>query len=735
MRASNIAENASGLTASDYPNISFVSADEGDWNIPRPSQTAWPMFLLETIRRFETALLRLDEQKLIHGPLHSSIGEEAVAVGATLALSLSDKVISTHRAHHHFLAKAMDYYASPEFDPLTSGPDSSLVRCVRRTMSEVLGLKDGWCGGRGGSMHLYDRASGNVGTNAIVGGGVPIASGAAFAEKLRGSGAVALCYLGDGAVSIGSFHEGVNMAVIYKLPAIFVIENNLYAVATNNEESTGLTDLAIRACGYNIPGIIVDGMDVLAMKRAVEVAREQAAEGHGPVIIEAKTYRYCHQSGSLPGSAYGYRTKEEEASWLEKDPLNVFPKELRGRGILTDEQLKHIAEAAEELVQDAINYCTESNGQGVRVTKTEMWPRGSSVATGLRSDGREFDDAKYSKLSDYSPTKPVKMAQAISAVLARRMETDPEVFTLGEEVGHLGGGAYGATKDALALFPDRVLNTPITEAGFTGLAHGAAMAGLKPVIDIMFPDFVLVAADQFFNQIGMARHMYGGGVDVPLVMRTRSSAGRGFGAQHSNDGVGLFALYPGWRILAPTTPFDYIGMFNSALRSLDPVMIIEHHELYQMSGPIPENDLDYFVPMGKAEVRRKGSDVTVITYLSMSPRVLKIAEHLASEGVEVEIIDLRTLDHAHMDFNMIGESVAKTGSVVVVEQASSSQSLGHFIASQVQNRFFDHLDHPVLLANSLDVPVPVSKPLESACLVSDETIRSAILTSARRNSL
>lgn len=731
MNKNNIIIQITDLSARDYPNISYVQSDQEYWAKQSPSQLYGMLFLLQTIRQFESLLLQLDEQKLIHGPLHSSIGQEAVAVGTTMALESTDKIVSTHRAHHHFLSKALMYYAPPDFDPLVSPLDEGLKRCMRKTLAEVLGLSDGWVGGRGGSMHLCDQPSGNIGTSAIVGGGIPIASGAGFAEKFRRTGGVVVCYFSDGAVSIGSFHEGINMAVVNKLPVIFIIENNLYAVATNTIETAGLTDLAIRASGFNIPALIVDGMNPLDMKRAVEMARKHASSGKGPVLIETKTYRYYHHSGMLPGSAFGYRSKDEERSWQDKDPLVLWPKELQERGIVNKEQIQYITDLANELVKDAIQFCMEFRDQGYTI-KPRLWPTGDSAVIGIRSDGREFEGVSFRKLSDYSDTRQVKMVQAISRVIARRMETDPEIFILGEEVGHLSGGAYGATKDALGRFPERVYNTPIAESGFTGLALGAAMAGLKPVIEIMFPDFVLVAADQLFNHIGTARYMYGGGVDIPLIVRTRCSMGRGFGCQHSGEAIGLFALYPGWRIVAPVTPFDYIGMFNSAMLSKDPVLIIEHHELYQVIGPVPVSDMDYLVPMGQSEIRRVGRDVTVLTYLSLVPRVLRIAEELAGKGIDVEVIDLRTLDHANLDFATIGESLRKTRTLVVAEQSMASQSLGHFIAAQVQQEHFDYLDHPVVLVSSRDVPLPVSKTLEEFCLISDEQIRKSIFEAANR---
>ena len=221
--------------------------------------------------------------------------------------------------------------------------------------------------------------------------------------------------------------------------------------------------------------------------------------------------------------------------------------------------------------------------------------------------------------------------------------------------------------------------------------------------------------------------MYHGRVDVPLVVRSRCSAGRGYGAQHSGDTIGQFALYPGWRIVAPTTPYDYIGLFNTAMQSLDPVLVLEHHEIDPLDGDVPSNDLDYFIPFGSAAVRREGADLTVICYLSIVPRVLKIAEELAANhGINVEVIDLRSLDHASLDFETIQNSTNKTGQVLIVEQAMEPQSIGTHIAARIHENFHGQLRQPVRRLCSMNVPMPVSLSQELTVLISDDKIRDGI---------
>jgi 2-oxoisovalerate dehydrogenase E1 component len=248
----------------------------------------------------------------------------------------------------------------------------------------------------------------------------------------------------------------------------------------------------------------------------------------------------------------------------------------------------------------------------------------------------------------------------------------------------------------------------------------------------MYPDFALMASDQLFNQIGKLRHMYGGQVRFPLVLRTRAGIGFGYGGQHSMDPSGLFALFSGWRVLAPSDPFDYIGLFNTAMRFQDPVLIIEHGKLYGDEGLVPADSMDYTIAYGKARVVRPGTDVTVLTYMTGVKLCLQAAEALAAdEGLSAEVIDLRTLDYQGMDFDAIGVSVRKTGSLLIVEQAPRSLSLGGRISDEVQERFFDHLDCPVGKVAGLDVPPPVSRRLEDAVLPSLAQVKAQMWRGAR----
>ena len=474
--------------------------------------------------------------------------------------------------------------------PLVDPVPEPVLRCVTRTIAEILGLADGWAGGRGGSMHLIDVESGVAATTAIVGGGIPIAAGLAYAGRLANPTNVAVAFLGDGAASIGAFHEGISMARVWNLPAIFLVENNLYSVATTVEETVGFPDIVLRAAGQDMLGIIVDGMYTLAVREAVWEARSHSSSGLGPVLIEAKTYRYRHQNGKLPGSAYRYRTKDEEGEWLLRDPLVALARDLEERGLLSPDQICHVRTQAAEIVAEAGRILTVDR-DGQLVVRPERMPRPEEAEKGVRGDLREFVGVETGEPFDGdAEVETVKFSVAISRTLARALEREPRAFILGEEVSHLGGGAYGSTKDALLVAPDRVLSTPIAENGFCGLALGAAIAGLRPIVELMFPDFALEAADQLFNHIAKARHVYGGRLPVPIVVRTRTAQGRGFGPQHSSDPAALFALFPGWRITAPSTSADYVGLFNAALLCEDPVPCESNitRQYWSVAGDLPD---------------------------------------------------------------------------------------------------------------------------------------------------
>lgn len=703
---------------------SEIKIDEEDWSALDPALGHTMLVQLNLIRAFEEKVLDLARQTLVHGPAHSAIGQEAGAVGSALAMRPSDQVNGSHRAHHQFLAKSLAY-AAPGGIALRQDFPAEIPWLAKKTLSEILGLADGFCRGRGGSMHLRWKEAGNLGTNAIVGGAVPSAAGAAWAHKRAGTGDCVFTYFGDGAVNIGSVLETMNIAAVWKLPICFFIENNQYAVSTTLDESTAETRLSSRGLAFGIPAFKIDGMDPLAVYHASRMATDIMRRGDGPVIIEADCYRYFHQSGVLPGSAFGYRTKEEEAEWRLRDPIDKVAEQLQLRQIIGERDVEEIRRRSVELMEKVAAELTEEVDGKKRIVPI-LWPEPAFCDVGVRGDLSEFAAIRFEKAETYRGKLKAEASfiETVAAVMQRRMSQDERIVLLGEDIHKLNGGTHGATRGLKQAFPDRVLGTPISENAFVGLACGMAADGrVLPVIEFMFPDFMWVAADQVFNQIGKYRHMFGGDADMPLVLRTKVSMGTGYGSQHSMDPAAIFATCPGWRIVAPTTPFDYVGLMNSALLCRDPVLVLEHVDLYKTKGPVPESDLDYFVPLGKAKLVREGRDLTIVSYLNMVEESRKAAERL---GLDAEIIDLRSLDRAGLDWETIEASVRKTSNVLIVEQGPLGTSYGGILAAELQNRCFDWLDQPVKRVHGGEAAPSISKVLEAAAIVDAEKIEHGL---------
>jgi len=373
-------------------------------------------------------------------------------------------------------------------------------------------------------------------------------------------------------------------------------------------------------------------------------------------------------------------------------------------------------------VKSAAGRLTESEeGTNLLHVVPSLWPNPADVDVGIRGPLDVFEGARCMEPEDIDPkaAKEMTMIESMAAVQMRAMERDDSVFIMGEDVQHLNGGTVGSTKGILEKFPDRLIGTPIAENGFCGVGLGAAVNGMRPIVEIMYADFCLVAADQLFNQIAKVRHMFGGTHKAPLVLRARVAGGHGYGSQHSMDPSGIFALYPGWRIVAPTTPFDYIGLFNSAMLCEDPVVFIECQTLYQEKSLVPDGDLDYCIPFGKARVRRAGNACTVIACANMVPVTLGAVE---KAGIDAEVIDPRTLDPLSFDWDTVGESVKRTNRLLVVEQTARGPSLGARITQEAQERYFDWLDHEILRVTGSQAAPVVSKVLEQAALAGEAEV-------------
>ncbi|WP_151811265.1 alpha-ketoacid dehydrogenase subunit alpha/beta [Acinetobacter bereziniae] len=703
----------------ESPWIELQSTQE-DWNQADPALLESMLTQLHIVRAFEESVLELAGEGLVHGPAHSSIGQEGGAVGSIISLTAADQVNGSHRGHHQFLAKALTYLR-PNGMKAGDAFGVDIQDVLQRTLAEILGLAQGFCKGRGGSMHLQWIEAGALGTNAIVGGGAPMAAGAAWAHRHAETDAIAITYFGDGAVNIGSVLETMNLAAAWKLPICFFIENNRYAVSTSVEEATAETRLSSRGSAFNIPSWKVDGMNPLAVHLTMQQALQHMREGNGPTIVEADVYRFFHQNGPYPGSAFGYRSKEEEQEWKVRDPIVLLENQMLERGLIAAEQIAALRTQCQSAMAEAVAELTEPAAKGKRRIRPELWPSEDFVDVGIRGDLSEIENVETQEQAAFADTLVKgKFIDAVANVMNRRMETDDSIVVMGEDIHRLKGGTNGATKGLKERFPTRTLGTPISENAFMGLGGGIAVDGrFKPVVEFMYPDFMWVAADQVFNQIGKARHMFGGQSDVPLVLRTKIAMGTGYGSQHSMDPAGIFVTNPGWRIVAASTPFDYIGLMNFALACNDPVLVIEHVDLYSKSGLLPENNLDYQIPFGKAAVRRQGQAVTILTYLSMVDHSLEAVEQT---GVDAEVIDLRFLDRASLDWDTIEASIRKTNNVLIVEQGNQGTSYGGWLSDELQRRCFDWLDQPIQRVHGTESAPSISKILERAAAARTEEV-------------
>ncbi len=634
------------------------------------------------IRRFDEKTTELFSAGLVKGTAHSYVGEEAVAAGACANLREGDYIVGTHRGHGHCIAKGAR---------------------VDRMMAELMGRADGYCRGLGGSMHIAALDLNILGCNGIVAAGLPIGTGAALAAKLRKTDNVVVAFFGDGGANQGVVHEALNLAAVWKLPAIYLCENNQYALSTATGRTTAGDSIAARAAAYGIPGVRVDGNDVLAVYETVRTAVARARRGEGPTLVEAVTYRWGGHSmrANLPE----YRTKEEEREWMERDPVARLGSHLVDGKRATPVRLKELEESVELELDRAVEFAKSSPEPTVELMEASVYAPHAEVSEPATRAGRELT-----------------MAEALNEALQSEMQRDERVFVMGEDVG-LIGGIFGVTRGLRERFgEDRVRDTPISEATFVGAGVGAAIAGLRPVVEIQIFDFVALTMDQLVNQAAKFRYMLGGRPTVPLVIRGPQGGGIRLAAQHSQSLEAWFAHVPGLVVVAPATPYDAKGLLVSAIRDDNPVIFLEHKALYATKGAVPE--APYAIPLGKADVKRAGTDVTLVATQAMVSRALAAAGDLEKDGVSVEVIDPRTL--VPLDEATILASVARTGRLVIAHEAVKRGGWGAELAALVAEHALDVLDAPIVRVAARNVPMPYNDSLERATIPSQQDIAAAL---------
>jgi 2-oxoisovalerate dehydrogenase E1 component len=635
---------------------------------------------MQRVRGFEERVAELYRDGVVPGFVHLSIGQEAAAVGACWALRPDDVITSTHRGHGHCLAKGLD--------PLGM-------------FAELMAREQGTNRGRGGSMHIADPKLGIFGANGIVAAGLPIAVGAATAAQIRGQDTIALAFFGDGAAAQGAFHEAVNLAAVWRLPVIFFCENNGYSEFSPAASQHAAT-LERRAGGYGVPYVFVDGNYVVAVASATRDAILAARSGNGPTIVEASTYRW---HGHYEGDPQRYRSAEEVREWQERDPLVLHRCRLLDAGV-TEAELDSLESSVTAELDAAVD-------------------RARALAAPAAESLFDFVVRERPQREEPPPlpedAEQYRTMDAIRSALEVELAGDERVFVAGVDVGE-GGNVFGLTRGLRERFGARVRDTPISETAVVGLAVGAAMAGMRPVVEVMYLDFIGVCLDQLLNQAAKLPFMTGGAAEMALTVRTQFGAGRSSGSQHSQSLEALLAHVPGLSVVMPSTPADTYGLLRAAIQDPNPVVFIENRLLYGMKGPMPP--ADHVVPIGRSAVVRPGTDVTVVSVSRMVHEAMAAAEELSGEGISVEIVDLRSV--APLDMAPVLDSLHKTSRILIAHEAVVPFGIGAEIAATVAREGFWDLDAPIERVGAAPTPPPYAPNLERAWLPGRQEIAAAI---------
>ena len=639
---------------------------------------------MQIIRQTEEELARCHQRGLIHGACHTYVGEEAIASGVAAHLRREDVVFSTHRGHGHALAKGM--------------PPKEL-------MAELFGRQTGCSRGRGGSMHLFSPEVGMMGTSGIVGPCILQACGGGYSFKLMKTDNVAVAFFGDGATNNGAFHEGLNMASIWKLPVLFICENNQFATEVPFAYAAGNPDVGSRGAAYGMPGFTLDGNDVLAIHRVAGEAVQRARTGGGPTLIECRTYRTrAHAEGM---GDFTYRTREDVEEWKQKCPI------VRLRRTVL-ESSKTTSAADFDAIETEIAAMVK---EGRDFAEASPWPTAESATRNV------YSEAAAPAIPAAPPaTRNITFTQATHEALAEEMKTNPRIFVMGEGIG-IRGGNFKTTAGLYDLYgPERLCDTPICERGFVGLACGAGMTGTRPVIDFMFADFVLDSVGEIINQIAKMQYMSSGRLKMPVLLRGCIGIGHSAATHHSGNYYGMYAQVPGLRVVVPSTAADAKGLLKHALRCDDPVLFLEHREILSIKGLVPDGD--YEIEFGKAVIVRPGTDVTVVALARMVHQTLSVCDDLQKSGISVELVDPRTV--SPLDVDTILQSVHKTGRLLIVDEAFGPCSIASEVSAHIADRGFNDLDAPIKRLNGVFTPTPYSPTLEKVVIPQPEDIAKAI---------
>ncbi len=621
----------------------------------------------------EKMLLLLRQGKI--SKWFSGIGQEAISVGATLALEEDEWIMPLHRNLGVFTARNMP---------------------LHKLFLQWQGRREGYSKGRERSFHFGTKDHHICGMISHLGPQLAIADGVVLAHKLRDEGKVALAFTGDGGTSEGDFHEALNVAAVWGLPVIFIIENNGYGLSTPVQEQYKCENLVDRAKGYGMDGVQIDGNNLLTVYDTIKGIREYCIKNSKPFLVECMTFR---MRGHEEASGTKYVPKELFEMWAEKDPVVNFEQFLLSEDVLSRDKMNAMRE-------DIRHYIDEELATGfslpplVADTKEELKDVYATEKDITQVEVLEHDDLRYS-----SDLKEMRFVDALSDGLRQSMDKHGELILMGQDIAEYGG-AFKVTEGFSAVFgKSRVRNTPLCESAIIGAALGLSMEDFKSVVEMQFADFVTVGFNQIINNLAKIHYRWGQKADV--VIRMPSGAGVGAGPFHSQSNEAWFVHTPGLKVVYPSTPFDAKGLMIAAINDPNPIMYFEHKALYRgISGEVPSGY--YEVEIGKARQVRTGNDLSIITYGAG----VHWAEDYAVEHPEIsmDILDLRTL--LPLDYEAIRKSVKRTGRVLVLHEDCLTGGIGGEIAAWVGENCFEILDAPVMRCASLDTPVPFSIELE-----------------------
>ncbi len=639
------------------------------------------------IRAFDDkakALISNAQAFFVHYPVR---GHEIISACVSAAIEPDDYMTATYRGVADEIAKGVP---------------------LHEMWAEMLGKQTGGSKGRGGPMHISDPEHGLMLCTGIVGAGMPIAVGLGLSSQMKGDGKVTITNFGDGATNIGAFHESLNLASVWLLPVVFVCQNNQYGEHTRYSDTARNASVVDRAPAYGMKGIKVDGMDPVATYLAAKEAVEHARRGDGPVLLECVTFRTL---GHVLSDKNEYMDPEQLAEQIAADPVPRFRTWLIDEGVADEAVLTEIEKRVSEEVDSSYEIAATDPAADTATVIDDNYGTGTV-------DAEPGEDAE--------PNERLTFRNAITQAMDQAMARDERVFVLGEDVADSAGGGVFHVTDGLSTKHGerRVRNTPISEEAIMGASIGAAIAGLRPIPEIMFMDFLGVAFDQLANHAAKLRYMSGGRTPVPMTVRVNMVGGTPIGAQHSQSLEALLMHTPGLKVVMPSTPYDAKGLLLACIEDDDPCVFIESTALFMKRGLVPTEP--YTIPIGTAATRRTGDDVTIISYGRLMYDVLKAADQLAAEGTSAEVIDLRSL--APLDMDTLFASVARTKRAVVVHEAVRTCGAAAEIATRLHEELHDQLAGPVRRVTAPHSSVPAPAGLVAAFYPSVDDIVAACRT-------